>query len=205
MHEEPLEHRLILEAASQILAARPYTEVTLERIADLAGVTTGIVETTFGDVQGIATAVLDAESASMRHAQQAALEETGHPIDVLRRTFRYVGLNIATKPIVRAGIRIAAESREYFPERAIDPFQTWQKFIHSQLSLAKRRDLLRPEIDIDAVTWLLVSAGLGTKELARLHNDWDQFGHRLEAVLGVVLDLIVQQDLPMTIKPRPIN
>lgn len=191
IHLKCQEDQLIIEAASRLLSSRPFAEVTLQLVAELAGLRHDDIEAAFESMREIGIAILEAEGASMRLAQKMAYQQTTHPIEVLRLTFHNVGENIASKPIVRAGMRIAAESRGYFPERAIDPFRTWRNFIHRQLSLAETMGLLKPHIDIDAITWLLVSAGIGSKELVSFRDAWDEIGHRLESVLDAVLKLIL--------------
>lgn len=185
------EHQLVVEAASRLLASRPFAEVTLQLVAEVAGLRHDDVESAFASMREIGIAILEAEGTSMRLAQKAAYQQTTHPVEVLRLTFQYVGENMASKPVVRAGMRIASESRGHFPERAIDPFRTWRNFIHSQLSLAETMGLLKPHINIEAITWLLVSAGLGSKELVSFRDAWDEIGHRLESVLDAVLHLIL--------------
>ncbi|WP_156524748.1 hypothetical protein [Paenarthrobacter nicotinovorans] len=127
----------------------------------------------------------------MREAQRAsAFLADDNPLDALRATFHAVGLNIETQPLVRAGIRIAAESHEMFPERKIDPYRTWEGFVTGRLILAQERGMLKPGVDVAEVSWLLVSAGLGTKELMRIQTSLDQISIRLDATVECVLALI---------------
>lgn len=181
----------ILEAASRLLASKPFNEVTLELVAQEACIPMDDVALASLTMREIAIAILVEEGSSMRHAQRMAAKQTSHPIEVLRLTFEYVGKSIATESVVRAGIRIAAESRACFPERRIDPFRTWRSFIYSQLSHAETMGLLKPNVDLHSITWLLVSAGLGSKELVSFRDAWEEIEDRLASVLGLVLNLIL--------------
>ncbi|WP_458114334.1 hypothetical protein M1D88_09825 [Arthrobacter sp. R1-13] len=163
----------------------------LDDVAAEGGLPLCDVEATYGNMRSIAIAILDAEGASMRTAQQVAiLRAQGQPLDVLRHTFRIVGRNMQTMPVVRAGMRLAIESHEQFPERNIDPYRTWRAFILAQLSDARDQAMLNPEVDIEAVTWLLVSSGMGTKELVSFTGAWDEVSQRLDVALDTVLGLI---------------
>jgi len=181
----------ILEAAAVILIDNTYAGVSFGRIAEGAGLEPEALAAVFPSMRDIASAILDEEGRSMRQAQRAsAFLAKDNPLDALRVTFHAVGLNIETQPMVRAGIRIAAESHEMFPERRIDPYRTWEEFVTGRLGLALERGMLKPGVDIPATSWLLVSAGLGTKELMRFQNTWDQITKRLDATVDCVLGLI---------------
>lgn len=188
---ELTKRELILEAAAEILSRIRYLDVSLEHVAAAAGLPVHDVQPYFRDIRDIAIAILDAEGASMRHAQEIAYRHwKGQPLEVLRHTFRLVGQNMATVPIVRAGMRIAAESLEQFPERNIDPYRTWRSFVLTQLSDARGLGMIEPKINIEAVAWLLVSAGIGTKELVSITGKWADASKRLDDTLGLVLTLI---------------
>jgi len=181
----------VMEAAALILVDNAYADVSFSSIAEHAGMGPEALAAVFPSARDIASAILDEEGRSMRQAQSdSALLANENPLIALRATFHAVGLNIETQPMVRAGIRIAAESHEIFPERRIDPYRTWGKFVTGQLVSAQERGMLRPGVDITATSWLLVSAGLGTKELMRFQNTLDQISKRLDATVDCVLALI---------------
>jgi len=181
----------IMEAAAVILVDNAYADVTFSSIAEHAGMGPEALAAVFPSMRDIASAILDEEGRSMRQAQRdSASLANEYPLDALRATFHAVGLNIETQPMVRAGIRIAAESHEMFPERRIDPYRTWGEFVTGQLVSAEERGMLKPGVDITAISWILVSAGMGTKELMRFQNTLDQISKRLDATVDCVLALI---------------
>ena len=185
----------ILEAAALILMDNTYAGVSFGQIAEGAGLEPEALAAVFPSMHDIASAILDEEGRSMRQAQRAsAILDNDNPLGTLRMTFHAVGQNIETQPMVRAGIRIAAESHATFPERRIDPYRTWEEFITGRLGVALERGMLKPGVDISATSWLLVSAGLGTKELMRFQNTWDQITKRLDATVDCVLRLISNED-----------
>jgi AcrR family transcriptional regulator len=180
----------VLAAAAVLLAERPYAEVSLDDVADAAGLTVDDVVARVGDLHAVASAVLTAEGGSMRAAMAAARERSDGPLDVLVTTFRLVGANIATRVEVRAGMRLAAESHRYFPERRIDPYRTWRAFVVGQLTEAEERGLLQPGVDVEEVAWLLVSAGMGTKGLLEFRDAWNEAPRRLEVVAATAVSLV---------------
>ena len=126
------------------------------------------------------TAILTYEGSTMRAAQQRAAETTAAPLERLQLAFRLVGRNLAHDSIARAGIRIAAEAADCFPERKINPFRTWEKFVLRNLEEAQNLGHLRPDADINSVAWLFVAAGMGTKDLLGFTGEC-----RFEVLLGL--------------------
>ncbi|MFT4050995.1 MAG: hypothetical protein QM677_01955 [Microbacterium sp.] len=47
----------------------------------------------------------------------------------------------------------------------------------------------RADVDIDALTWLLVSASLGTKDLVAFRNAWGETPSRLTSIVKNLLHL----------------
>jgi len=180
----------ILAAAASLLVDAPLAEVTLEDVARVLHAPVEEVNRHFGSVTDVGAALLVAEGDSMREAQRAAALVASDPLEVLRATFHAVAVNISSQPIVRAGIRIAQESRHLYPERRIDPFRTWKAFVVGQLERAKSAGRLRPDADPESLAWLIVSAGLGAKELVAFTGRWSELPEIMESTVGQVMSLI---------------
>lgn len=183
----------LLETAGGLLASEPYVAVTLARVADAAGCPLEDVEGVFPAMHAVGSAILDHERESMRAAQRRAGEVARDPIESLVTTFRCVGENLAGDVVVRAGVRLAAESRHYFPERRIDPFATWERFVTQELERAREESLLREDVDLPTAVWLLVAAGMGTKDLVAFRNTWEETPVRLEETVIALLALVTRE------------
>ncbi|WP_336651216.1 MULTISPECIES: hypothetical protein [unclassified Leucobacter] len=141
----------------------------------------------------LGVAVLNAEGTAMRGAQAAAARRASSPLERLYCAFDEVGELMAGNVLVRAGMRLAAESRTEFPERRIDPYATWHTFLTGALTEAAAAGELRPDTNIDEVAWTLVAVGFGTKDLVGFHGRWEEVGPRLHAALHYVLGSVVPQ------------
>lgn len=139
----------------------------------------------------LGTAVLNAESAAMRGAQATAARRASGPLDRLYCAFDEVGELMAGNVLVRAGMRLAAESRTEFPERRIDPYATWHGFLIGALTEAAAAGELHADTNIDELAWTLVAVGFGTKDLVGFHGRWEEIGPRLHAALRYVLGSVV--------------
>ncbi|MFK4762060.1 hypothetical protein ACI3KS_14080 [Microbacterium sp. ZW T5_45] len=180
----------ILRAAGDRLAREPFSSVTLDLIAGDARLPSTDVRGMFRDMYEVGSAVLDHERASMHVVQERSSGGTDNPLERLALAFRLVGENLANDIVVRAGVRIAAESRDYFPERRLDPFHTWETFVAAHLTQAYDRGLLRTDLNLSSTTWILVAAGMGTKDLLAFHGAWSDAAERLESTARHILTLI---------------
>lgn len=181
---------VLLHVAASRLARAPLASVAIEDIALEAGLSLAVVQGMFPDMHELGAAVLDHERTSMRAVQERTSRYTSDPLEQLVLAFRLVGENLANDVVVRAGVRIAGESREHFPERRLDPFRTWEAFVTTQLVRAHSAGLLKADIDIASTVWIVVAAGMGTKDLIAFHDAWAQAPKRLEAVVRNIVSLI---------------
>lgn len=191
--QDSFEH-ITLEAAAELFSSVRYEDASLERIAQIAGVEPAELITVFPTLHAAGAAVLTAEGNSMREAMATARDMSSNPLEILARTFQLIGTNMAELKVVRAGMRLADEARQHFPERRIDPYRTWHAFVSGELEAARNQGLLRNDIDIDSVTWLIVSAGMGTKDLVAFRDAWAEIAVRLSATLSTVLQLVQTTD-----------
>lgn len=177
-----------LTVASELLAEAPFSRVTLEQVRDRIG-----GEPAHGVSQGItmrdiASQILDYERQFMKTIQGEAASQSD-PIGRILTAFRLVGAHLDTDIIVRAGVRLASESREYFPERRLDPYSAWEKFIVNQVEIARVEKRMRLTVDSAALSRLIVHAGIGTKDFIFTHKTWSEASHELETTLICVLRL----------------
>lgn len=181
--------REILRAAAVRMARDAFAEVHYDDIARDVGLEPGEARSLFGDKAEIANAILDHERASMRTAMAEIIGQSISPLHKIIQAFESVGENCERDILVRAGVRLATESRQYFPHRRLDPFETWQAFVRSQLMHARGDGTLR-DVDIEDTVWVLVSAGMGAKALIALHDSWQKAGDRMADTARTLVRLI---------------
>lgn len=142
------------------------------------------------EVRALVNRILDAESESMRDVKDGVDTGANDPLARVVMAFRAVGENLATDTVVRAGVVIASRWGHSLPERRIDPFRTWEVFIGASLREAQQRGLLRRDLDVADMTWVVVAAGLGAKELIAFRSAWAEAADILErTVIQALLPL----------------
>ena len=183
----------ILMAAANLLIAVPFPQVTLDDVMRGTSLHTSHPGTQSLSMHAIGAGILDHERASMRSAKESAFAASEDPLERLVYVFRTVGENLAHDTVVRAGVRIAAESRQYFPERRIDPFLTWERFVTTQLEHAHLKHSLRADIDIPGAVRIIVAAGMGTKDLVAFQDAWNEAPARFEETIVGVVELMMRE------------
>lgn len=171
------------------MARDAFAEVHYDDIARDVGLEPGEARSLFADKAEIANAILDHERASMRTAMAEIIGQSISPLHKIIQAFESVGENCERDILVRAGVRLATESRQYFPHRRLDPFETWRAFVTSQLMHARGDGLLR-NIDIEDTVWVLVAAGMGAKDLIAMRGAWENAGTRMADTARTVVSLI---------------
>lgn len=176
----------IVIATAQAINDRSYDRASLASIADDAGVTTGAFYFHFRRKEDAALAVMRIQDEySQDQALDLAGAWNGPTFELILETSSGLMRDIVQDPIVRAGVRLAAEIG------LLDTFPTeiWQKWIGSnvqQLTMSRDEGSLRPDIDIAGTAELLVSSIAGTfllcslerdmrRLLPRINHMWQQF------------------------------
>jgi len=177
----------LLTIAANRLASIRYSEATLDDIASDAGLAVDDVLQVFPSMHMIGARILDHERLSMKRAQRNAFAEAEDPLTRLVLAFRAVGENLANDIIVRAGVRIASESREFFPERRLDPFKTWEGFATTQMTDALASGALPADVDVSKAVRTIVTKGMEAKDLLAARDAWDEAPELFERTVTDVL------------------
>ncbi|WP_121867938.1 TetR/AcrR family transcriptional regulator [Glutamicibacter nicotianae] len=182
---------IILKSSSRLLADRPFEAIKVGNIAEFCGMPDTAVLEHFSSMHELGSAILTYEGESMRAMQAKAAADQPDPLKRIPLVFRLVGENLAHDIIVRAGIRIAAESHHCFIERKINPFRTWEKFLVSTLQESIELGLIAASTDVEEAAWLVTVAGLGTKDLLSFSGKWNEAPELLEKSATLALRTII--------------
>lgn len=182
----------ILESSSRLLADRPFETIKVGKIAEFCGMPDTAVLEHFSSMHELGSAILTYEGESMRAMQARAAADQPDPLKRIPLVFRLVGENLAHDIVVRAGIRIAAESHHCFIERKINPFRTWKNFLVSAFEESIELGLVAASTDVEEAAWLVTVAGLGTKDLLFFSGKWEEAPDLLEKSATLALQSIIR-------------
>lgn len=182
----------VLRAGAAYLATQPFAGASLEALSRTSGIPLDEITRGFPTLHHLGTAILDHERKAILAVQaRVKARSVEGPMVVLEAAFRSVGALLAKDVLVRAGVRLATEAREQFPERRLDPYAVWERFVHDLLGEAQASGALRAGVDVAGVSRLIVAAGMGTKDRLALHDRWedaaDELGHMTTTFAGLIV------------------
>lgn len=179
---------IILQAAARLLSESPFASASISDVALAADVTEQYMRTHFSDLGAVGDAILDRERVSMHEIMIALRHEPSSPLIKLVSAFERVGRNLRDDVVVRAGVRLASESRGSFPHRRIDPFATWRAFVLELLHEAVAEGEMEEITAVEEAARVVVAAGIGTKDLIAFHGTWDSAPVQMAATAQILVD-----------------
>lgn len=185
----------LVQAAARLLTERPFASVSFPEVAIGAGVSGQRVRSHFLDMVAVGDAILDRERASMHEIMTALGGERATSLEKLVSAFERVGVNLRDDVVVRAGVRMAAESRGSFPHRRLDPFATWRAFVVDLLRKSVVDGEMEDTTNVEEAARVIVAAGMGTKDLIAFRGTWDSAPMQMASTAQVLVDYMT--------RPRP--
>jgi hypothetical protein len=138
-------------------------------------------------VSDLCGAILDTERTSMRYIQAELTSATDVPSTKLVKAFTLVGRNLRDDVVVRAGVKLANDYREHFPERRLNPYATWRTFVQTQLR-ESQVSLMNKHTSADLLADRLVSGGLAAWRALDQSGLWHEAPERMAGAARSILD-----------------
>ena len=162
----------LLSVAGEQLSTGPLHHLTLPGLARASGVPEAQVRQHFASVRDVGAAALDHERSAMAAIQHHVQQSGQGPLDQIASAFHLVGVGLQRDVLMRAGVRLALESKAAFPERRLEPRRTWEGFLGERLDRARQLGLLLCDVDVQAAlqvrdslvryqTWSSAAAQMG--------------------------------------------
>ncbi len=149
----------ILKAATRVFAERHYRSSTLGHIAREAGVSEALICKHFTTKKQLFLATIDATGRYLNGALEAMTERTDKaPLEMLREAFLfYFDYLNHDRGTARMIFQVSSELDDKEVREALAAIlRRASRTIHRALVLGQERGIVRSDIDLDAVTWLIV-------------------------------------------------
>ncbi len=142
---------VILRAAAEVFDEFGFSGASISKIMKRAGVTQGGMYFHFPSKEALAQAVM---------VEQGGGLDLPPGEDGLQRLIDitlYLAEELQTNPKLRAGVRLAVEQGE-FGVQDDSAYRAWAEEFGGQLRAAREKGELLPEVNVDELAWVLVSA-----------------------------------------------
>ncbi|MER6914849.1 ScbR family autoregulator-binding transcription factor [Streptomyces sp. NPDC000594] len=170
----------ILRAAAEVFDEVGFSAAAVRRIIKRARVTQGAMYFHFASKEDLAREVM--------FSQADDLVLPGGP-DGLQRlidiTF-YLARELRTNPVLRGGVRLAVEQGA-FGMREERPYQQWADVFQEQLNAARERGELADAVDVQEVSWVLVSAFSGMQLFSQITTGREDLPYRISTLWRYLL------------------
>ncbi|KOT86338.1 branched-chain amino acid aminotransferase [Streptomyces sp. NRRL F-5755] len=154
---------VILRAAAEVFDEFGFSGASISKIMKRAGVTQGGMYFHFPSKEALAQAVM---------VEQGGGLELPPGEDGLQRLIDitlYLAEELQTNPKLRAGVRLAVEQGE-FGVQDDSAYRAWAEEFGGQLRAAREKGELLPEVNVDELAWVLVSAYTGTQLFSQISS-----------------------------------
>jgi AcrR family transcriptional regulator len=150
---------LILKAATKLFAERHYRSTTLGHVAAEAGVSEALICKHFTTKKQLFLATIEATGRYLTDKLEALTEQTDKaPLEMLREAFLfYFDYLNQDRGIARMIFQVSSELDDKEVRQALATIlRRASVIIRRALALGQDRGIVRSDIDLDAVTWLIV-------------------------------------------------
>lgn len=161
-----------LMVGAKYLLEVPLSFASMTELANSAKISEADILRYYTDIHDLSSAILDYERDAMRKIQDRLDDANIAGLSKIVKAFSATGLAISEDPIIQAAVRMASESRFFFPERKLNPFDTWKEFVETSLIEAEQDHSLTKSIPILEARDLVVSSGVGIKNYIVIHECW---------------------------------
>jgi AcrR family transcriptional regulator len=200
----PERRALILKAATRLFAERHYRSTTLGQIAAEAGVSEALICKHFTTKKQLFLATIEATGRYLTDGLEALTQPTDKaPLEMLREAFLfYFDYLNQDRGIARMIFQVSSELDDKEVRQALARIlRRASSIIRRALELGQDRGIVRTDIDLDAVTWLIVGCYqvLALMKEVDGENAWKE--STLTGFITPVLEPRAVQDLAALTRP----
>ncbi|MFI5976306.1 ScbR family autoregulator-binding transcription factor [Streptomyces sp. NPDC051452] len=176
----------VLDAAAEAFATKGFPAVTVQDVAELAGVTKGAVYFHFANKEALAQAVAE-EFYHLLGVIGQEVEETGlAPLEAVAELLVRTAVAFRDDTTVQAGARLQIERSQIGIEMPM-PYLGYTESLTAWLRQAQRQGQLPAPTSPESTARVLVSAFFGAQHISWVLDDRKDIADRVQEILTAVL------------------
>ncbi|MEU4202459.1 ScbR family autoregulator-binding transcription factor [Streptomyces sp. NPDC045456] len=179
---------VILRAAAEVFDEFGFSGASISKIMKRAGVTQGGMYFHFPSKEALARAVMVEQSDGLR--MPPGEDGLQRLVDITL----YLAEELQSNPTLRAGVRLAAEQGE-FGVQDDSAYRIWAEQFGGQLRAAREKGELLPEVNVDELAWVLVSAYTGTQLFSQISTGRSDLHQRVVSLWRYLLPGVAAPDI----------
>ncbi|MFS0691454.1 ScbR family autoregulator-binding transcription factor [Streptomyces nitrosporeus] len=188
----------LLLAAAEVFDEAGYEQAAVTQIVERAGFTLGALYFHFGSKQGVAKALMNAQSMTIEpHLQSTGLQRL---VDI---TLVWAD-RVRRDPILRAGVRLAIEQGSHGMNDATS-FEEWRELMRGHLEVARDSGELRDGVCPDRLARFVVGACTGIQVYSNLATEHADLMERVCDMWGLLLPSVASEAVAHGILVGPVR
>ncbi|MFY4721906.1 ScbR family autoregulator-binding transcription factor [Streptomyces sp. LaBMicrA B280] len=176
----------VLDAAAEAFATRGFPTVTVQDVAELAGVTKGAVYFHFANKEALAQAVAEEFYHLLGIIGQEVKEADLAPLEAVAELLMRTAAAFRDDTMVQAGARLQIE-RSLIGAELPMPYLGYTRAVTGWLRQAHEAGQLPASVDPEATARVLVSAFFGAQHMSWVLNDRADIAERVAEILTAVV------------------
>ncbi|WP_353947339.1 ScbR family autoregulator-binding transcription factor (plasmid) [Streptomyces sp. HUAS MG91] len=179
---------VVLAAAAQAFADRGFPPVTVQDVAELAGMTKGAVYFHFANKEALAQAVANDFYTYLDSIATAVKAEALSPVSTVQQLLMRTARAFRDNVTIQAGARLQIE-RAYIGIDIPVPYVGHQSMVTAALREAVEAGEVPAGTDPEVLARVIVSAFFGAQHISGVLNDRQDITERVEEILATVLPM----------------
>jgi AcrR family transcriptional regulator len=178
--------RQLLQAAASAFAEKGFPVVTLQDIADRAGVTKGAVYFHFMNKEAVAVAVSEEFYTQLPAVAESVMARQLPPLDAVAEFLLETAVFLRDNPVAQAGARLQIE-RNLIKADMPTPFSGFTQLITELLVRAQDECAWQPTADAAVIARVVVAAFFGSQHISWIEHNREDLTDRTREILALVL------------------
>ncbi|XAS72349.1 ScbR family autoregulator-binding transcription factor [Micrococcaceae bacterium Sec5.1] len=183
----------IIAGAAKVFEEHGYGTASISLVAEAAQVTKGALYFHFKSKDDLARAVLEAQHGVVVKAGEDILAGGGSSLSMMIRLCASFGSQLATEPVVRAGIRLTLEASA-FGQQVRDPYEDWTVTMTTLAEQGVRTGELRASLDPAALGHYIVASFTGVQLVSNVLTGRADVMPRIRQMWEILLPGIMHED-----------
>lgn len=170
-----------------MFAAIPFARARIADVIQPLGLTQGAFYFHFENKRALAQEIIERELATMVELTENVRTSTTDAVSALSQMSQDLGRVIQSDPVVQAGLRLTMQSADEFPDLIGASYGVWFDTIAQIIRSGISEGSIRPEIDVHAAAEFVVTAFVGSQQIASVNPHWQGLADRLRVTESFVL------------------
>lgn len=183
----------IIFGAAKVFEEYGYGTSSISLVAEQAQVTKGALYFHFKSKDELARAVVGEQHVIVVRAGEAILDQSGTALSTMIRLCAEFGYQLATDPIVRAGIRLTLEAPA-FGHTIRDPYEDWTNVMGRLAEQGIQARQIRASIEPDALARYIVASFTGVQMVSNVLTGREDVTVRIQQMWEILLPGIMHED-----------